>query len=79
MNPLQTALGIIALLEQVEPGIQSAAMAIVSLWKSQGPSALVILEGEVTSLDTIIAKARTEQGATPVTPITDPDPAPPTV
>lgn len=77
MNGLQTALGIIALLEQVEPEIQAAAMAIVNLWKTQGPSVSVILEGEVTSLDAIIAKARAEQGLPAVAPVPDPDPNPP--
>lgn len=76
MNGLQLALQIITLLETVEPGIQQAALDIASLWKTKGPSVLVILEGEITTLDSIIAKARTEQGLPAIAPVEDPDPTP---
>jgi hypothetical protein len=75
MPPLQLALQIIALLEVVEPGVQKGVMSIVSLWQTGG-SVPVILEGEVTSLDAIIAKARVEQGLPAVKPVVDPDPTP---
>lgn len=74
MTPLQLALQIIALIEAVEPGIQTAAMDIVSLWKTS-PDVKTVLAGEVTALGAIAAKARAEQGLPPVAPPVDPDPA----
>lgn len=75
MTPLQLALQIIALIEDIEPGIQAAAMEIVNLWKTS-PDVKTVLQGEVTALGSIAAKARIEQGLPPVAPPVDPDPTP---
>lgn len=75
MTPLQMALQIIALLEQVEPIAQTAILDLVATWKGNN-DVKTILQGEVTALDTIAAKARVEQGLAPVAPMPDPDPTP---
>lgn len=77
MTPLETALGIISLLETVEPGVQAAVLAIVKLWQNNS-GVKTILQGEVTGLGAIAAKARVEEGLPPATPPTDPDPIPAT-
>lgn len=77
MTPLQTALNIIALLEEIEPGLQGAVMGIVALWK-QNNDVKTVLQGEVTALGLIAAKARAEEGLAPGAPEADPDPTPAT-
>lgn len=76
MNQLQTALGIIALLEQIEPSAQAAVLALIRLWQGNN-DVKTVLQGEVTALAAIVAKARVEQGLPAVAAPTDPDPAPP--
>jgi hypothetical protein len=73
MGAAQLALQIIALLEQVEPEIQSAVMSIIADWQSNA-DVKTTLQGEVTALNAIAAQARIEEGLPPVTPPVDPDP-----
>lgn len=62
MNPqLQTAVQIITLLEALEPAVQAGILDIVNLWKNKGGDVAVILDGEITSLAAIAAKAKQEQ------------------
>lgn len=75
MTPIQIALQVIALLETVEPKVQGAIMDLIATWK-QNNDVKTILQGEVTYLGVIAAKARVEEGLPVVMPPTDPDPAP---
>lgn len=75
-NAVVTALNIIALLEQVEPEVQSAVMAIIALWRTKNPDVKTVLQGEVTAFGDIIAKARVEEGLPAVALPVDPDPLP---
>lgn len=74
MNPVDTALSIITLLEKEEPFIQAGIMDIVNLWRTNPAAVQDILKGEVTGFNDIVAAARIQQGLPPVTPIVDPDP-----
>ncbi len=78
MDPLTTALGVIALLEKLEPSVQAGVMALINLWHANPQALKDILAGEVTAFDDIVAEARRQQGLPPVTPVVDPDPAAPT-
>lgn len=63
---VQTALNIITLLEQVEPGVQSAVMALIALWRSDASNVKTVLQGEVAAFQDIITKARAQQGLPPI-------------
>lgn len=64
MTPLQSALNIIALLEELEPSVQKGVMALINLWHTNS-DVKTTLAGEVQALTDIAAKARVEQGLPP--------------
>lgn len=71
-----TALAVITLIEKLEPEVQIAVVDLINLWKGNPQAVKITLQGEVTALNTIAAKARAEQGLPPLPPIPDPDPTP---